>query len=84
MHAIVAEIGAHSTVRIGEHHAVVHEREAAAEREATQPFVQLANLRAWIEIAAPEQLPRRRYARQATTAMSLARARSIIARMLCW
>ena len=61
MHAVVAEIGAHSTVRIGEHRAVVHEREATAEREATQPFVPLANLRTWIEIVAPEQLPRRRY-----------------------
>jgi hypothetical protein len=61
VHTIVADIGAHSAVGIGEHRAVVHEREAAAEREATQPVVPLANLRTWIEIAAPEQLSGRRY-----------------------
>jgi hypothetical protein len=61
VHAVVTKIGAHSTIRIGEHHAVVHECEAAGKRQATQPFIQLANLRAWIEVASPEQLPRRRY-----------------------
>ena len=33
VHAVVARSGARTTIRIGEHHAVVHEREAAAERE---------------------------------------------------
>jgi hypothetical protein len=49
VHAIVAEIGEHAAVRIGEHHAVVHERQAAAGGDAAQPLVQLADVRARIE-----------------------------------